>query len=103
MTQNCGVPDAQLLFHIKRTYDDAAVAELKIWLTPQPVPGSAHGLKYSLYYGRGGKRLVGYDNERGKGDHRHYGDREESYAFTSVEQLVADFEADVTRLRGGEI
>lgn len=44
---------------------------------------------------------MGYDNERGKGDHRHYGDLEEPYAFTTVEQLVADFEADVARLKGG--
>lgn len=45
---------------------------------------------------------MGYDNERGKGDHRHYADREEVYAFTSVERLAADFEADVAKLRGDE-
>ena len=74
------------------------------WLAkalPEPVLGSTHALKYSLYYGPAGQRLVGYDNERGKGDHRHYGDREERYEFTTVEQLVADFENDVTNLRGG--
>jgi hypothetical protein len=93
---------AERLFHSKRVYDDGAIAELKIWLLPEPVPGSAHRLKYSLYYGRAGERLVGYDNERGKGDHRHYADREEAYPFTSVEQLAADFEADVAKLRGNE-
>lgn len=92
--------DAQLLFHSKRVFDDGSVLELKIWLLPEPVQGSAHPLKYSLYYGEGGRRLVGYDNERGKGDHRHRGDVEEAYAFRSVEQLVADFEADVSALRG---
>ena len=91
---------AELLFHSKRIYDDSAVLELKIWLLPQPNPGSSHRLKYSLYYGKAGERLVAYDNERGKGDHRHYGDREELYAFTSVDRLVADFEADVAKLRG---
>jgi hypothetical protein len=91
---------AELLFHSKRVYDDGAIAELRIWVLPEPVVGSTHRLKYSLYYGRAGERLVGYDNERGKGDHRHYGGREEVYAFTSVEQLAADFEADVTKLRG---
>ena len=59
----------------------------------------AHRLKYSLFYDRDGQRLVGYDNEAGKGDHRHLGDREEPYVFQSVEQLVADFEADVAKLR----
>ena len=44
-----------------------------------------------------GQRIVGYDNEAGKGDHRHYRDREEPYTLTSLEQLVADFEADVRK------
>jgi len=38
---------------------------------------------------------VRYDNERGKGDHRHLGEREEDYNFTTLEQLLADFERDV--------
>lgn len=94
------MPGSALVFHSKRVFDDDAIAELKIWALPEPVLGSTHRLKYSLYYGQGGRRLVGYDNERGKGDHRHYGDREEVYAFTTVQQLVADFENDVTMLRG---
>jgi hypothetical protein len=44
-----------------------------------------------------GKRLVGYDNERGKGDHKHIGDQEQGYAFQSVEQLLEDFWNDVKR------
>jgi hypothetical protein len=91
---------ADLIFHSKRHYDDGAIAELKIWAVPVEVRGSKHKLKYSLFYGRPGERLVGYDNERGKGDHRHYGDVEEPYSFTSVDQLIADFLADVLRLRG---
>lgn len=97
------MPSAQLLFHSKRVYDDGAIVELKIWVVENPVPGSDHVLKYSLYYGEGGARVVNYDNERGKGDHRHYGDREEPYAFSSVDQLVADFEADVSKIRGGSL
>jgi hypothetical protein len=91
---------AKLLFHSKRLYDDGAIVELKLWEVAVPVRGSDHSLKYSLFYGYDGQRVVGYDNEAGKGDHRHRGDREEPYAFQSVEQLVADFEADVARLRG---
>ena len=37
-----------------------------------------------------------YDNERGKGDHRHVREREEDYNFTTLEQLLLDFERDVT-------
>jgi hypothetical protein len=54
-------------------------------------------LKYSLFYGRDGLRIVGYDNERGKGDHKHLGEMETRYRFVSVEKLVADFLADVER------
>jgi len=57
-------------------------------------------LKYSLFYGRPGERLVGYDNERGRGDHRHLAGKEEPYSFSTPEQLIADFLADVRRLRG---
>ena len=59
-------------------------------------------LKYSLFYGRPGSREVGYDNERGKGDHRHVRGVETSYRFTSVEQLMTDFWSDVWTTRGEE-
>ena len=91
---------ARLLLHRKRVFADGAVMEMKLWEVPSPVRGSVHGLKYSLYYGRGGVRLVGYDNEAGKGDHRHYENQEENYAFQDVDRLVVDFLADVTAMRG---
>ena len=97
------MPSATLLFHRKRIYDDGAIVELKIWSVPAMVAGSRHGLKYSLYYGQDGHRLVGYDNEAGKGDHRHYGDREEAYDFSTVDRLVEDFLADVSGIRGERV
>lgn len=42
---------------------------------------------------------MGYDNERGKGDHKHLGSNEVPYRFVSVEKLVADFLADVERAK----
>ena|SRR5271166_3567627 len=86
---------ATLVLHRKRQFDDGAVSEMKLWLVPEPVRGSQHPFKYSLFYGREGERLIGYDNEPGKGDHRHYREREEIYTFTTPEQLLADFLADV--------
>ena len=50
-------------------------------------------------YGRDDRRMVGYDNERGKGDHKHICELETRYKFVSVEQLVADFLADVERVK----
>lgn len=91
---------ARYIFYDRKDYPDGAIAELTIWQVPEPVAGSAHHLKYSLFYGYPGQRVVGYDNERGKGDHRHLADREEPYAFTTVEALIADFVADVRKFRG---
>ena len=91
---------AVLAFHDKQVLPDGAIVEMTIWEVASPVVGSAHQLKYSLFYGANCKRLVGYDNERGKGDHRHIEDRQERYGFKTVELLMADFLADVRRLRG---
>ena len=95
----CHTPSARRIFHRKRYYDDGSIAELSLWLVPRPVRGSEHSFGYSLFYGRPGERLVGYDNEPGKGDHRHYGGREEAYAFTTAARLIRDFLGDVRRLR----
>jgi hypothetical protein len=91
---------AVLAFHDKQVLPDGAIVEMKIWQVAAPVRGSTHTLKYSLFYGAAGKRLVGYDNESGKGDHRHIRGEQERYAFVSVEKLIADFLADVRSLRG---
>jgi hypothetical protein len=86
---------AVLLAHAKEVRDDGSIVEIMIWEVPEPVPPSTHRFKYRLFFGTPGTRRVGYDNERGKGDHRHLGDREEAYAFSTVDQLLADFRRDV--------
>jgi hypothetical protein len=91
---------AELLFSQRIDYDDGSLVQMRLWRVPEPVPPTKHGLKYSLFYGRPGVREVGYDNERGKGDHRHFQGVESAYRFSSVEQLMADFWADVRGLRG---
>lgn len=82
------------LFRTRDVYGPGIV-EIVIWQVPEPVPPSEHPYKYRLVYVVEGKRMVGYDNERGKGDHKHRGDSEESYRFVSPQQLMADFMADV--------
>jgi hypothetical protein len=90
---------ARQLFRYKASQGDL-VCEMVIWALPAPAPDRPHGLKYRLYCGRAGVSVVRYDNETGKGDHRHLGEREEPYAFLSVEQLLADFRNDCERLAG---
>lgn len=82
---------------IKEQFPDGAVLSVVIWLLPQKTIERPHGFKYRLHCSdRDGKTLVRYDNERGKGDHRHVGDEETKYEFITIEKLVADFYADVS-------
>lgn len=87
--------NAVLLAKAKEVRDDGAIVEVVIWQLPQPVPPCSHRYKYRLYFGQGGQDRVRYDNERGKGDHRHSGRLESAYRFTTLDQLLADFERDV--------
>lgn len=66
-----------------------------VWRVPTPVPPSEHPFKYRLVCVLDGERVVGYDNERGKGDHRHIGKKEIPYRFVDEEQLLLDFWRDV--------
>ncbi len=90
---------AALLYRHREDFDDGAILEVAVWRLSQPVQDSDHPYKYRLFYGYPDFRVVGYDNERGKGDHRHYSGREESYQFTTPEQLMDDFLADVESAR----
>ena len=92
--------DAELVISDKVVFDDGAIQEIVIWWVPKAVPPSEHPFKYRLFYGQPCHRMVGYDNERGKGDHRHFLGREESYRFLGWEALIDDFLADVAELRG---
>ncbi len=78
-----------------REWYGIGIVEVVIWLVPEPVPPSTHHYKYRLVYVVEGLRVVGYDNECGKGDHRHLGAREEPYRFTGPDELIADFWRDV--------
>jgi hypothetical protein len=90
---------ATLLAKAKELRDDGSIVELVIWEVPEPVPPSQHRYKYRLFYGWPDREIVRYDNERGKGDHRHVEGEELPYTFSSVEQLLEDFESDM-RKRG---
>ena len=86
---------ATLLAHTKDVRSDGSIVEVVIWELPEPLLGSTHLYRYRLFYGVSGASRVRYDNERGKGDHRHLGDIEERYTFTTLEQLLDDFECAI--------
>lgn len=90
---------AEKLLHEKRMLQDGAIIEMVLWKLPQPALGSEHQYKYRLYFGKDGKRIVGFDNERGKGDHYHLDGRELPYRFENVDKLISDFLQEIERRR----
>ena len=82
---------AELITRFKNVTPEGGVIEMVIWKVPTPVPPTEHGYKYRAVYTVNGKRIVGFDNERGKGDHCHLDGEEVPYIFRGVEQLVEDF------------
>ena len=90
---------AQLLVRSKDVLSDGAIVETVIWQLPEPTAGSGHAYKYRLYYGKAGARIVGFDNERGKGDHIHRSGKEVAYNFVGVDELIVDFLREVRRAR----
>lgn len=70
------------------------LVEIKIWSVPK-TKHTPDGVKYSLVYIVNGQRIIGYDNERGKGDHKHIKSRQEVYLFRDVDGLVDDFANDI--------
>lgn len=87
---------ARLLFKEKLTLEHGTILELVLWELPQKTRDRPHGYKYRLYYGDSeGNCLIRYDNESGKGDHKHIGEQELPYVFINREQLLRDFYQDV--------
>ena len=88
---------AKPLLDTRVVYDEDAFAELVVWHVPGPLAGSSHNYKYRLAYVVAGRCVVRFDNEAGKGDHRHESEAESPYRFSTPERLVADFENAIAR------
>lgn len=89
---------ATLLEKSRTIVADDAFIEVVLWKLPAPVPGSHHLFKYRLALVLHGECILRYDNERGKGDHRHIGTQEEPFDFTTLEDLFDAFASDMRRL-----
>ena len=90
---------AAALIQERHVIAEDAFVEIVVWRVPHPVKGSAHRFKYRLALVVAGECVLRCDNEPGKGDHRHVGDSETSYSFTSYKKLMADFWTDVDAWR----
>jgi hypothetical protein len=90
---------ADLLLDERHVLNERIFVEIVIWRLPRPVRGSAHPFKYRLALVVDGICVLRYDNEAGKGDHRHSEDDEQPYRFIDTDMLLADFWRDVEEWR----
>ena len=82
----------------RRWIDEVSFIEIRVVRLSEPLDGSEHPYKYSLALVVAGECVLRYDNDRGKGDHKHEGEAESAYVFTTLSQLLSDFKADVRRI-----
>ncbi|SRR3989344_3696540 len=89
---------AKPIYHEKTITKENDIIEINIWGVEKSNE-FPEGIKYRLVYIHKRKRILGYDNERAKGHHRHYYAQEEKYTFIDVEKLIQDFQKSVLNMR----
>jgi hypothetical protein len=90
---------AESLLKERRILSHNSFLDIVIWRIPQPLPGCRHRFKYRLAFVVDRVCILRYDNETGKGDHKHVGEKEVSYIFETLAKLVDDFLTDVNQWR----
>lgn len=91
--------NAELMLDERHVVSEDAFVEMVVWRLPSPVTGSRHSFKYRLAFVVDGRCVLRYDNEHGKGDHRHVGENDFPYVFTTPQTLLTDFWNDVENWR----
>jgi hypothetical protein len=86
---------AESLLKERRVLSNNSFLDMVIWRVPQPLPGCTHRFKYRLAFVVNGVCALRFDNEAGKGDHKHLREDESPYAFSTPARLVDDFLMDV--------
>lgn len=90
---------AELMLNERHIVSEKTFVEMVVWRVSSPVSGSHHGFRYRLALVVDGRCVLRYDNEAGKGDHRHVGEDEIPYFFTTSQALLDDFWNDVDNWR----
>jgi len=89
---------AHLIEKSRTVIRENAFFEIVLWHLPKPVEGSRHSYKYRLALIVEGKCVLRYDNERGKGDHKHIHGLEIKIQFSTLEALFDEFQNDMKRI-----
>ncbi len=90
---------AELLLNERHALSEDTFGEMGVWRLPAPLSGSRHDFKYRLALVVNGRCVLRYDNETGKGDHKHEDAKEIPYIFTTPQSLLDDFWRDVDTWR----
>ena len=90
---------AQLILDQRQPISENAFVEMIVWCLSSPVSGTGHNFKYRLALVVNGSCVLRYDNETNKGDHKHIGDLETPYVFTTPQALLDDFWNEVDHWR----
>ena len=91
--------EAELRLRKRIALSETTFMELVVWKVPKPVHGSSHEFKCRLALVENGVCVLRYDNEAGKGDHKHIQEVETDYRFSDLNSLQTDFWQDVEAWR----
>ena len=91
--------NTKLMLNERHIISEDSFVEMVLWSLTSPLSGSMHSYKYRLALIVNGRCVLRYDNETGKGDHKHIGDEEFPYIFTTPKALLDDFWSDVDNWR----
>ena len=91
--------DAKLILNERHILSENAFVEMVVWQLQSPLSGSHHSIKYRLALVVNQNCVLRYDNEAGKGDHKHIREDEIPYVFTTPKVLIEDFWNDVGKWR----
>lgn len=69
--------------------DEPEVLDIRVWSVPT-TKEHASGVNYSVNYRIGNTPIIRYDNDEGKGDHRHIFGKEESVEFRSYKEIIKE-------------
>lgn len=89
---------ARSLLNERVIINEDTFVEMVVWEVPNSLSGSEHLYKYRLALIVNQECVMRYDNEPGKGDHKHIGNDESEYKFTTTEKMLEGFWQDVEKL-----
>jgi hypothetical protein len=90
---------AQLISRERQPLGEQIFKEVVLWRLPAPLPGCVHPYKYRLALVVNGQCVLRYDNESGKGDHKHIDGAEAPVTFVDLARLFAQFHRDIENWR----